>query len=378
MALSSRSFALIVGTRPNFVKAAPLLKRFDEFPDLSVTLIHTGQHYDKNMSDVFFEQMQIKKPDAILDANAAQSLGGMIRGIQSVLETKKPNGVIVLGDVDSTLAGATAAITLSIPLIHVEAGLRSNDKRMPEEKNRIIVDHLSSLLFTTEETALENLTREGIPLDRVYPVGNLMIESLELFKPLTEVSPVLDTFNIAPKSYFVATVHRSENTTNASVLKSILGTLQQICKEQRVILPLHPGTRNKISEYGYEYLLSGMYVCEPLSYFDFVHLVTHSTGVITDSGGLQEEATHLRIPCATLRDSTERPVTLTRGTNKLFPLESISSQSILEHLFEHREFEVIPSWDGEVSKRILTTLNTEPIAQLHVLEAVQSVYGQRV
>lgn len=354
-----RHYLVIVGARPNFVKAAPLFLRNKETGEVQFTLLHTGQHYDANMSQIFFDEMGLPKPDihlAVEETSTSTRLGKMTHEITNALREGRYDGVIVIGDIDSTLAGALAGARVGLPIIHIEAGLRSHDARMPEEKNRGVVDHLSSLLLISDAGARENLLREGIPEERIRHVGNLMIESLERFAHVIDRSDVLSRFELTEKDYFVATVHRVENTEDPAILRRILSTLGSIAETKRVVFPLHPGTRARIEKFGLSGMLEGLMVTDPLGYFDFLRLVKGSAGVITDSGGIQEEATHLGIPCATLRDNTERPITVSEGTNALFPLESLTASEVLLHLSRPTAPNTILFWDTGVSDRILKEL----------------------
>lgn len=358
-----KRFAVVLGARPNFVKAAPFFKEAKHHPEYEFTLIHTGQHFDDSMSKIFFDEMSIPRPDIQLDIHGGfhtEKIGKMFSALRDIFQKKRFDGVIVFGDINSTLAGAIAAAKTT-KLIHIESGLRSHDRRMPEEINRVIVDHLSDLLFTTEPTANKNLIQEGIAEDKIKYVGNIMIESLEVYHDLIDRSHILSELDLAPRNYVVTTVHRAENTDNPEILEKILRLLAKFSKDNTVLFPLHPGTRKKIEDYELEPLLKGMRVIEPLGYFEFIKLVSESRGIITDSGGIQEETSHLGIPCATLRDNTERPITIELGSNKLFSIDSIDPSDIKEieeHLrridFKKRH---IPMWDGGVSKRIFAYLD---------------------
>lgn len=360
---AKKHYAVVVGARPNFVKAAAFFNEARKHPEIKFTLIHTGQHFDENMSNVFFKQMRIPKPDINLDIQGkyhTEKIGKMFSGLKNLFEAKKFSGVIVFGDINSTLAGAVAAAKHKQKLIHIESGLRSHDRRMPEEINRAIVDHLSDLLFISESIAMENLLMEGISRKKIIHAGNIMIESLEIFSSHITDSSILSVLKVKPKSYVVATIHRQENTDDKKILKKLLILLNKINETKPVIIPLHPGTKSKISSYKLGSLLKNLYVVEPLGYFDFLKLVKDSSGVITDSGGIQEETTHMGIACATLRDNTERPVTLTHGTNKLFPLNDIDADThkqVLKHLKNNnKKVNKIPKWDKDVTKRIFKYL----------------------
>jgi UDP-N-acetylglucosamine 2-epimerase (non-hydrolysing) len=355
-----KHFAIILGARPNFIKAAPLLKEAEKHPDFQFTLIHTGQHFDENMSRIFFEEMEIPKPSISLNISGefhTEKIGKMFNSLRVVLEGGNFDGVIVIGDVNSTLAGGISAAKNNCRLIHVEAGLRSHDRRMPEEINRAVVDHLSDLLFTTEPSANQNLIKEGIPESRIKYVGNIIIEALETFWPKINSSNILNSLNLKKKDYVAATIHRQENVDNPHNLKNILLILQEINKDMPVIYPLHPGTKKRINEYKFNDLLKGLRIIEPLGYLEFMKLMAESRGVITDSGGIQEETSYLGIPCCTLRDNTERPITLELGSNKLFSVDLKNSDGIKEHL-SRNDFKAkqIPLWDSRVSNRIFNYL----------------------
>lgn len=363
MQTKRKKYAVIIGARPNFVKAAPFFKEAKLHPEYLFTLIHTGQHFDDSMSKIFFEEMSIPRPDIQLDINSGfhtEKIGKMFSALRDIFLENQFDGVIVFGDINSTLAGAVAAAK-STKLIHIESGLRSHDRRMPEEINRVIVDHLSDLLFTTEPAANRNLIQEGIPLDKIKYVGNIMIESLETYSNLINQSDIILKLGINPKQYTVATIHRAENTDNPEILEKILKLLKEYSKKNTLVFPLHPGTRKKIDGYGLQPLLEGIYVVEPLGYFEFIKLVSESNGIITDSGGIQEETSHLGIPCVTLRDNTERPITIELGSNMLFPIDTIKlgdTKDIQRHL-NRMNFKKnnIPLWDDGVSKRIFKHLD---------------------
>lgn len=363
MALKKKNkFVAILGARPNFIKAAPLLLRAKSFPEFEFHLIHTGQHYDANMSQIFFDQLGLPTPQTHLEIGEykqSEKLGRMINGINSTLNQISPQAVLVFGDVNSSLAGALAAIGARMPLVHIEAGLRSHDQRMPEETNRFIIDHLSSILFVTEPDGYANLIKECIPEHRICYVGNLMIEALEIYRPQIKDSTILKTIKLKPREFTVVTVHRDENISNRTNLEAIVGLIEALAKTRTIVFPIHPHTRDVIQTAGLTKKLGSVKLIEPLGYFDFGKLVAESAGVLTDSGGIQEETSHLGIPCATLRDNTERPVTLTQGTNQLFSLTA-TPEEINQHL-SRRDFvpRTIPLWDDHVSSRILNRLSAE-------------------
>ncbi len=359
----ARSYAVIVGARPNFVKAASFLAGANAEQGISCTLIHTGQHFDDNMSKVFFDEMGIQKPDihlSLADGTSSEQFGSMIDTLFRTFTTHTPqfDGVVVFGDVNSSLAGAIAASRARISLVHVEAGLRSHDRRMPEETNRIIIDHMSESLMISEESARGNLEREGITTS-IHAVGSLMIESLERFRERAPIYSIREKIGLHDE-YIVATIHRSENLSDKTLFENILRTLARMTKRRRVVFPMHPGTHARIKELQLGAYLDGITVVEPLGYFAFLDLVLHSGGCITDSGGIQEETSHLGIPCATVRDNTERPITIELGSNKLFSPASLNEIALAEmevHL-ARTDFipGAIPLWDKDVSKRIVEHL----------------------
>ena len=361
MTVKSKKIGVILGARPNFVKAAPFFNEAKKYQEFDFTIIHTGQHFDDNMSKIFFDEMRIPKPNVIMDIkgeNHTEKIGKMFDGLKKIILDSEFDALIVFGDVNSTLAGAIAAVKSNTNLIHIESGLRSHDRRMPEELNRVIVDHLSDLLFTTESAANDNLLIEGVDENKVKYVGNIMIESIELFKDKINNSSVLQENNLREKTYILTTIHRQENTDVSKILKKILLLLNKINKEIDVLLPLHPGTKTKIKNFGFEYLIKDIKIISPLGYFDFIKLMKCSFGVLTDSGGIQEETSFLKIPCCTIRDNTERPVTVEIGTNKLFPLDKLNVTEVIEFLKKDRENNnAIPLWDSNVSKRIFKNLS---------------------
>ncbi len=360
--MSEKSYLVVLGARPNFVKAAPFFKTAKKFPELSFTIVHTGQHFDENMSKIFFDQMGIPKPDIQLDIKGefhTEKIGKMFTALKEVMRAKPYDGVIVFGDINSSLAGAIAGIAEGKKILHVESGLRSHDRRMPEEINRAIIDHVSEVLFVTEESGRENLRKEGIPEDRIHVVGNIMIESIELFRDHFNESFILESLSLTPKSYVVTTIHRQENTDDPHIFERILRVLDTLAETENLIMPLHPGTKQKMKNAGLDAYAKHLRIIEPLGYIDFMKLVSDAKGVVTDSGGIQEETSHLGIPCATLRDNTERPVTVTHGSNKLFPIESMNVADIRVHL-DRTDFlpGAIPLWDGKVSERIFEVLKS--------------------
>lgn len=319
---AKRKLVTVVGARPQFIKAATVSRALLERDDVREILIHTGQHYDANMSEVFFEELEIPKPGYNLgigsDSHGAQT-GRMLEGIEQVLLKEKPVWVLVYGDTNSTLAGALAAVKLHIPVAHVEAGLRSFNRKMPEEINRVLTDHASDLLFAPTDTAVENLRQEGIIGERVKRVGDVMYDAALFYGNKAEKqSRILDTLRLEPKGYILATVHRAENTDDRARLSAIIRGLGQVAQETPVVLPLHPRTKAALRSYNlYSTAANDIRLIEPVGYLDMVMLEKHARVIATDSGGVQKEAFFHRVPCVTLRDETEWVELVDRGWNKL-------------------------------------------------------------
>ena len=300
--------AAIIGARPNFVKIAPLMAALRDRPRVQSLLVHTGQHYDARMSDVFFSNLEIPEPDVNLDVRCDSAIGQVaevMKRLEPILATERPDVVVVVGDVNSTLAGALTAVKLGIPVAHVEAGLRSFDRSMPEETNRVITDSISELLFTTEASAGENLAREGVPAARIHFVGNVMIDTLFRYRERAQQSPVLETLAVAPGEYAALTLHRPSNVDNAAGFGRLLEGIARIQAEVPVVFPVHPRTRQRLLDLdGQLPAMPGLRLAEPLPYLDFVCLMSNARCVLTDSGGVQEETTALGVPCLTLRTNT--------------------------------------------------------------------------
>jgi UDP-N-acetylglucosamine 2-epimerase len=309
----------VVGARPQFIKLAPLSKILRE-NGINEIIVHTGQHYDENMNDLFFKELEIPEPDynlGIGSGNHGEQTGRMLIEIEKIMLKEKPDLVIVYGDTNSTLAGALAASKLHIKLAHVEAGLRSFNKRMPEEINRVLTDHVSDILFCPTQTAVENLKNEGIT-NGVYLVGDVMFDALLHFSKISDMkSNILERLNIKPKEYCLATIHRAENTDNYERLKNILTAFSKL--DEIVVFPIHPRTRKMINYYGLDGLLDNdnVKVIDPVGYLDMLKLEKNAKAILTDSGGVQKEAFWLKVPCITLRDETEWIETINLGWNRL-------------------------------------------------------------
>ena len=361
----------VVGARPNFVKIAPLLREMRKHGDICPFLVNTGQHYDANMADQFFRELQIPQPDVSLEVGSgshACQTAEVMRRLEPILESVRPDAVVVVGDVNSTLAAAVTAAKLRVPVAHVEAGLRSFDRGMPEEVNRVVTDAIADHLFVTEESARRNLLNEGIPEEKIFLVGNVMIDSLEGYRGSWEASRVRDQLGLLHGAYGVMTLHRPSNVDDPSALAGLLRAVSEVARELPVVFPCHPRTRARITELnglaaGLKRRASrddttGVRCVEPLGYLDFMALVASARIVLTDSGGLQEETAVLGVPCLTLRENTERPVTVTHGTNRVV---GTSPARIVEEAFRViRAARPAPSrpplWDGKTSERIVAIL----------------------
>ncbi len=354
----------VVGARPNFMKAAPVLRALAAHSGIRQSLIHTGQHYDAAMSEVFFQQLEMPEPDCNLGVGSgshAQQTAGVMLAFEPVLVERKPDLVLVYGDVNSTVAAAQVCSKLGVRVGHVEAGLRSRDRSMPEEINRLLTDQLSDLLFTPSADGDENLLREGIEASRIYLVGNVMIDTLVRLLPRAEQHfPA----NI-PSPFALVTLHRPSNVDDLPWLRDLLATLADLSAQLTIVFPVHPRTRQRLHDLGSGTATnSRLRLLEPLPYLEFVALQRHAAIVITDSGGIQEETTFLGVPCLTVRENTERPITLTLGTNQLVGrnlqrLRAAATHIIAQSSSQDREASVnhrVPLWDGHAAERIANVI----------------------
>ena len=354
----------VVGARPNYMKVAPIVREMAKFPhDFVQTLVHTGQHYDDNMSQLFFDELDMPRPDINLEvgsgSHAAQTAQVMMR-FEPVVEQFKPDWIMVPGDVNSTIACALVAVKLGVKVAHVEAGLRSFDRTMPEEINRLLTDQITDLLLTHSPEAKDNLVREGVSPDKIHLVGNTMIDTLVRLMPLAKDRwPVLRT-QFGFDKFVLVTLHRPSNVDAADGLSEIISALNEVSEQVPVIFPVHPRTRKRIAEHSID-VREMVQLREPIGYVDFLALQAHAAAVVTDSGGVQEETTFLGVPCLTVRQNTERPITIERGTNQLVPRNCESIVSAIRAAIErprdahaHRpEF-----WDGKAAERIVALFRT--------------------
>jgi UDP-N-acetylglucosamine 2-epimerase (non-hydrolysing) len=353
---------LIAGARPNFMKVAPVYHIMKGADWCRVQLVHTGQHYDPNMSDAFLEDLGLPSPDFLLGVGSgthAEQTAGVMRAYEKVCLEQRPDWIIVVGDVNSTMACALVGTKLWIPVAHLEAGLRSRDRRMPEEINRIVTDAICDLLWTPSPDADENLRAEGVPQERIERVGNIMIDSFELLRERIERDETRIGMGLQNGGYAVITLHRPSNVDDAPTLAGIVEQLAEVSRALPVVFPLHPRTRKRLQEFQLLETLDrapGVHLSEPLRYVEFMNLVTGSALVVTDSGGVQEETTYLGIPCLTLRDSTERPITVSQGTNKLVEpgrvLQNVTAV-LRGNWPDGRRPEL---WDGATAARIADSL----------------------
>jgi UDP-N-acetylglucosamine 2-epimerase (non-hydrolysing) len=354
----------VVGARPNLVKIAPLLRAMRRQERVEPLLIHTGQHYDKKLSDIFFQQMKISEPDFNLDVGSgsqAWQTAEILKRIEPLLVDQRPDLVLVVGDVNSTLAASLAAAKLGIPIAHVEAGLRSFDRSMPEEINRVVTDALADHLFVTEQDAVENLLKEGRPRERIYFVGNVMIDALEQFLAVAQKSRIAEHLGLVSngsvQQFGLVTLHRPSNVDSSATLASLMRALDSVADMVPLIFPVHPRTRQKLSQLGIKDNAK-LRLIDPLGYLEFICLLSHARIVLTDSGGVQEETTALDIPCLTLRENTERPVTVTTGTNHIvgqdFEKIKTRAREILDG--NNKKGERPELWDGHAAERIVEIL----------------------
>ena len=356
---------LIVGARPNYMKAAPVYRAFEQYKnDIQCRLIHTGQHYDSRMYEIFFKELSLPEPDVYLGVGSGlhgeQTGKVMIHYEEEVLKAK-PDLTLVVGDVNSTMACSLVAVKLHIKVGHIEAGLRSRDWSMPEEVNRIVTDSVADYLLTTSRDADENLLNEGVPSDKIFFVGNTMIDSLDYYLPKTDKLDTLDRFQVEPLKYVLVTLHRPSNVDKNDIFKGLLSVLEEIQNTMPVIFPIHPRSMKMMEEFGFgRYLheIKDLKIVEPLGYLDFLRLQKDAALVLTDSGGIQEETTVLNIPCLTLRENTERPVTVTEGTNEIVGSDP---RKILERATailngERKQGHIPDLWDGHAAERIVQVL----------------------
>ncbi len=354
----------IVGARPNLPKIAPLIREMQRHPDIEPILVHTGQHYDEKLSDIFFRQMGIPSPQVNLEVGSgthASQTAEILKRIEPVLLERKPHLVLVVGDVNSTVAVSLAAVKLGIPVAHVEAGLRSFDRSMPEEINRILTDAIADYLFVTEADAIEHLLQEGRPREAIHLVGNVMIDSLRYFLPIAQQSIIGSelglTDGLAWRRFALLTLHRPSNVDSTEKLAELLGAIDAIAAEVPVVFPVHPRTQQRLVQAGIAHHPQ-LHLTPPLGYLDFLCLLSKATLVLTDSGGIQEETTALGVSCLTLRTNTERPITIAEGTNQLVGTNPARILAAAREILrgKNKTGRIPPLWDGHAAERIVETL----------------------
>jgi len=351
----------VVGARPNFMKAAPVTRALERAGRYHLRLCHTGQHYDDNMSKVFFDDLRLPRPDIHLGVGSGlhgEQTGRVMIAFEQVLLAERPDLVIVVGDVNSTMACTLVSVKAGVPVAHVEAGLRSFDRTMPEEINRMVTDILCDLLFTTSPEAETNLLREGVDADKIHFVGNVMIDSLHFYAEAAERSTVLEQMGLSPRAYGLVTLHRPSNVDDPAVLGRIVDALSAIGESRPLLFPVHPRTRKVLAEGGLRVAPDRVRLVDPIGYLDFMKLMRYSSIVLTDSGGIQEETTALGIPCLTIRENTERPVTVEVGTNVLVGMDR---DRIVDEatriLGQGATTGRVPDlWDGRAAERIAAVI----------------------
>ena len=354
----------VVGARPNFMKIAPIMKAYKTSGVIKPLLVHTGQHYDEKMSDLFFRQLDIPEPDINLEVGSAShavQTAEIMKAFEPVVLEHKPDAVLVVGDVNSTIACGLVAVKLGVKLIHVEAGLRSFDRSMPEEINRILTDSISDFLFCTEQSGIDNLINEGISKEKTFLVGNVMIDTLLKNKTKAEESNILNQFNLNGNGFAALTLHRPANVDDPIVFSRILDVLEVIQNDMPIIFPVHPRTRQNLESLGLGRRIKDMpnlQLVEPLGYLDFLKLMASARLVLTDSGGIQEETTILKVPCLTLRENTERPITTEIGSNQIVGTDPDVIIKAYRRAIgsSWREPQIPPLWDGCSAERIVSIL----------------------
>lgn len=358
----------VVGARPNFMKVAPLHRAFNQFSiyNLEFTIehliCHTGQHYDEKMSKVFFNDLELPEPDFYLGVGSgshAEQTGKVMIEFEKILLKEKPDLVIVVGDVNSTIACSLTASKLHIKVAHVEAGLRSFDRNMPEEINRLLTDSISEYLFVTEKSGLENLKNEGVDDSKIFFVGNTMIDSLVYYKGKADSSKILKKYDLQKNNFVLFTLHRPSNVDTKDQLIELFSSINKIAEKRKAIFPIHPRTKNNLEKHKLKYIIHpNIILTDPIGYIDFIALIKNAELIVTDSGGIQEESTFLGVQCITLRNSTERPITIDVGTNQLFgnDLEK-AVEAALDVLNGKIKKGSIPElWDGHAAERIVQIL----------------------
>jgi len=359
-----KKILIIVGTRPNFIKVTQFKRVAANHPNIDLKILHTGQHYDNKMSGIFFEQFGLK-PDFFMNIEPATpntQMANIMLRLEKVVGEYNPNLMIVVGDVNSTFAAAITANKLGIKIAHLESGLRSRDRGMPEEINRLLTDEISDYFFVTEQSGLDNLKNEGKPIENTFFVGNTMIDTMVAFEEDIEKSDVLDTYGLKKQEYILMTIHRPATVDNEAGLTKLIELIEELTKEKHIVFPIHPRTVARLASFGLEDRLRAndkLILTEPMGYFSFQKLVKYASVILTDSGGIQEETTFRQVPCLTLRPNTERPSTIDIGSNELitFDIDLIKSKIKAINEGTYKQGQVPELWDGKSTERILATLD---------------------
>lgn len=358
---------VIAGARPNFMKIAPFVQELNKHSDITNMIVHTGQHYDSAMSGTFFDELQIPKPKYNLGVGSgshAKQTAEIMMKFEKICITEKPNLVVVVGDVNSTIACALVAKKLKIKVAHIESGLRSFDREMPEEINRVLTDNISDYLFVTEESGITNLKKEGFPSDKIFYVGNIMIDTLINNLKNIDKEKTYKNFNLKPNDYAVVTLHRPKNVDTKEKLQKCFSILNKIQKKIKIIWPIHPRTDKNIKIFNLDKeanKLKNVYFVHPLSYFEFMSYVKNCKFVLTDSGGIQEETTYLKVPCITMRESTERPSTVDVGSNTITNLDEEYILRVFKRIQNntYKKSTIPKYWDGKTAMRIVKIIKGE-------------------
>ena len=361
MKAPGRTILSVVGARPNFMKIAPIARVLAGHPGWRHVIVHTGQHYDSNMSDVFFRDLEIAEPDVHLGVGSGTHTDQTARvmlAFESVLQAQEPALVVVVGDVNSTLAASLVAAKSRVPVAHVEAGLRSFDRDMPEEINRILTDAVADLLLTPSRDANENLKREGVAEERIHFVGNVMIDSLLYYLPRARATHAWEQFDVEPENYALVTLHRPSNVDAQQTLRGLFDLLTRLSARLPVVFPVHPRTRKMLEEFGLATAPAALKLVDPVGYLDFLGLEASARLVLTDSGGIQEETTVLQVPCLTLRANTERPITVNQGTNRIVGSDVEAVWSAAQDVLARPMPKVSAPeyWDGRSAERIVAVI----------------------
>lgn len=359
-----KDIVIVVGTRPNFIKVTRFKEVAAKFPGLAVRIVHTGQHYDEKMADVFFRQFELV-PDHFLNIGSGtpiEQMAAIMVNLEKLFMERRPDIVLVAGDVNSTLAAALTANKMGILLGHIESGLRSFDTSMPEEHNRVLTDRITDHYFVTEQSGLEHLQNEGADTSRIHFVGNTMIDTLVKYSQKINASPVLEQLQLKAGGFVLMTMHRPATVDSKDGLEKLIALITEAAAGLKIVFPIHPRTLKNAAALGLEKKLrsiKGLILTEPMAYFSFQKLVKNCAFILTDSGGIQEESTFLRIPCLTLRPNTERPVTISLGTNELLPFDVplIRERISLIRSGKYKKGEIPPMWDGKATERIMDVIN---------------------